>query len=62
MHDVKHHPDDLCDQPEKWPDSYRYNQKIAVGCGDLVKKCVVYCVLCFNVVANNGVGCMVCGI
>lgn len=41
VHDVKHHPSDLCDKPEHWPDDMRYKQDLVVGCGNLVSYCVI---------------------
>lgn len=35
VHCVRHVTSDFCDQPERWPAHLRYNQSIAVGCGDL---------------------------
>eukprot|EP00981_Chlorochromonas_danica_P011944 scaffold4354_cov196-Ochromonas_danica.AAC.7 len=38
VHGIRHERDDLCDKPEKWPASVRYNQKLVVGCGDVNEK------------------------
>eukprot|EP01031_Cornospumella_fuschlensis_P037183 gene37183-45131_t len=38
VHDVKHHPSDLCDKPEHWPKDMRYTQDLVVGCGNKTQR------------------------
>ncbi len=35
IHYLKPVDSDLCREQAKWPDKQRYNQKIAIGCGDI---------------------------
>lgn len=35
VHCVRHTEEDNCYKPQNWPDHLRYNQQVAIGCGDL---------------------------
>ena len=37
VHYIKPHENDGCRDSSKWPEKERYNQKMAIGCGDVGK-------------------------
>lgn len=37
VHYIKPHENDGCRDSTKWPEKERYNQKMAIGCGDVGK-------------------------